>query len=67
MADYYEITVTMRFGVVANSKEEAVEIAELEAVEGNHELEVDASLTVNQSDELKRSAVNNAPEQTTRW
>lgn len=63
MADYYSVSVRASFGVLADSQEEAEEIAR-SMLPGEDEyparanVQVDAYLTPNQSDDIKRYAEN---------
>jgi hypothetical protein len=63
MSDYYSITIKVTFGVLADSEEEAERIA-IEECDIEHEVpsraccSTDIYLTPNQSDDIKRGAVN---------
>lgn len=63
MADYYSVSVRASFGVLADSQEEAEEIArsilpDEDEYPVSANVMVDAYLTPNQSDDIKRWAVN---------
>jgi hypothetical protein len=62
VSDYYSIEIRVRFGVLAESKEEAETIAgnlvEFDDYPPGADPTVDAYLTPNQSDDIKRHAAN---------
>lgn len=63
MPDYYSITLRASFGVLADSQEEAEEIARLmlpdfDEYPASAMVSVGAYLTPNQSDDIKRYAEN---------
>lgn len=62
MSDYYAVSVCVEFGLIANSLEEAEEMARklvpLDDVPARAMVSIDAYLTPNQSDRIKRYALN---------
>jgi hypothetical protein len=62
MSDYYAVSVRVEFGVIASSEEEAEEMARelvpIDDVPARAIASTEVYLTPNQSDQIKRYAVN---------
>lgn len=63
MSDYYSVTVRVLFGVIANSQEEAEELADslcpIDDAPVQATISIDAYRTPNQADHIRAKAANN--------